>query len=75
VPFAYTVTELKQGQHRGDEYGKRKRAKQSERNRPGHGLEEAPFDALQGKKGQVCSNDDGACIKDGPQYVSWRTAS
>src|SRR6266436_4182226 len=75
VPFAYTVTELEQGQHRGDEYGKDKRANQREGNRPGHGLEEAPFDALQGKNGQVCSNDDGACIKDGPQYFLYRIAN
>ncbi len=66
VPFLYAVTELHQSQHRRDEYGKDQRTEQRERNRPGHGLEEAPLDALQGKNWQVRSDDDGARVEDRP---------
>ena len=53
------------GQHGSDEDGEDERAEQSEADHPGHGLEEAAFDGLQGEDGQVGGDDHAARVEDG----------
>ena len=45
------------------------RAQQGEGHRPGHGLEQAAFHALQGEDGQIGGDDDGDGVEDRPLHL------
>ena len=51
------------------------RAEQGEGNGPGHGLEEAAFDALQSEDGEIGGDDDGAGVEDGAQDFHYCVAN
>ena len=58
MPFARAFGEGETGQHGRDDDGKDQRAKQRKGHGPGHGLEEAAFDALQREDRQEGGNGD-----------------
>jgi hypothetical protein len=58
-PLGGAVGEEEAGEHRREQHGEDQRAEQGEGDRPGHRLEEAAFDRLQGEDGQVGGDDDG----------------
>ena len=55
-------------QHRSNQHGEDQRAEQGESDGPGHGLEQAAFDALQREDGQVRGDDDADGVEDGALY-------
>ena len=54
---------------RRHQHGKKQRADQREGDGPGHGLEEAALDGLQGEDGQIRGDDDAAGIEDRPLHL------
>src|SRR5271170_5765065 len=74
-PFFYAVTEDEQCENRSDEDREEQRAEQGEGNGPGHGFEEAAFDALQSEDGQIGGDDDGAGIENRAQDFHYGVAN
>ena len=60
APFFDSGAEQDAAQHGCDEQSEDQCAEQGEGDGPGHGAEEAAFDALQGEDGQIGNNDDDA---------------
>src|ERR1700683_3427238 len=66
-PFFDAVAEDHKSEDRGNQNREKQRTEQGEGNSPGHGLEEAAFDALQGEDGEIGGDDDGAGVEDRAQ--------
>src|SRR5579872_3296035 len=63
-PLPGAFAKGKAAQNRGQKDGKDEGAEEGEGHRPRHGMEEAPLDRLQGKDGQIGSDDDGDGVED-----------
>ena len=64
LPLLGALAEEEAGHDRRDEDGEDQRAEQRKADGPGHGLEEAALDGLQGEDGQVGGDDDAAGEED-----------
>ena len=65
-PFLdFSVAEDEVAEHGRDQQREQKSAQQGESYGPGHGAEQAAFDALQGEDGQIGNDDDDAGEEDG----------
>src|ERR1700694_2919930 len=75
MPFTHSATELKEGQHGRNQDRKDQSANQREGDRPCHGLEQAPLDALQREDWQISGDDDGSGIEYGPKHFAHGVAN
>ena len=64
LPLAGAIFEEEAGEDGRDQHGEDQAADQREGHHPGHGLEEAAFDGLQGEDGQVGGDDHSAREED-----------
>ena len=64
APLFDSGAEQDAAQHGRDEQGEDQRAQQGEGDGPGHGAEEAAFDALQGEDGEIGNDNDDAGEED-----------
>src|ERR1700722_5046211 len=74
-PFFHTVAEDQQREDRRNHDRENQSAEQGERAGPGHGLEEAAFDALQSEDGQIRCDDNGAGVKNGAEDFHYGIAN
>src|ERR1035438_5126308 len=65
MPLLHVLSEQEAAKDRRDGHGKEQRAQQRERDRPGHGLEQAALHALQGEDGDIGGDDDADGIDHG----------
>src|SRR5713226_5141841 len=75
TPFTHSMAKLKEGKDRCNHNREDQRAQESERNSPGHGLEQTPLDALQREDRQISGDDDSPGIKYGPEYFAYCAAN
>ena len=74
LPFPRASGKHHAGHHRRHHNGEEKRADQSKRYRPGHGLEQTALDRLQREDRQVGRDDDAARVEHRPQHLIRRLA-
>ncbi len=64
VPFMDSFFKQCAGEHRRNQHRENERSKERKGHSPGHRMEQAPLDTLQGEDRQVCRDDDGNREKD-----------
>jgi hypothetical protein len=75
TPLARVLAKCQAGEHRRQNHGEQQGAHKREGHRPGHGLEQTPFHALQREDGQVSRDDDPDGIKHRPLHFVGRFAN
>ncbi len=75
VKLFHSLTEKNARKNRRNEHREDQRPEQGERNRPGHWLEQAAFDRLEGEDRQIRGNDDADRVKHGPLHLMRRLAN